>query len=183
MKCLLKLISLSALCVCFSISAHFHPTEEESMFGVWILKDVTLNSESESGLAPFPVNITIEATEPGKGKVTLQLRAQSKTKDYPFSKTESIEQKNVQVYDKNAEFAPYSLEEIAIISYSEGVLRVNLEWMMKNENDEIEWTVPGSYTFTLDGNLLIFSRTNDEDVPEEDRVQTVFEAYYQKSTD
>ena len=192
MKCLLKLISLSALCIYFSVSAQSNPCEvdpgqckqTEDIFGVWELKEVTLNSDPELGLGPFPVNITIEATESDKGKVTLQLRAQSKTKEYPFSKTEFIEQKKLQVYDKpdiTSEFTPYTLEEIAIISYSEGVLRVNLKWTKKNENDEIEWTVPGSYTFTLDGDLLIFTRTNDKDVPEENRVQTTFEAHYQKS--
>ena len=55
-----------------------------------------------------------------------------------------------------------------------------MEWEQKNENDEIEWTIPGSYTFTLDGNSLIFSRTNDEGVPEEGCVQTTFEARYHK---
>ena len=192
MKRLLKLISLSTLCIYFSVSAQSNPckidpgrcNQTEDMFGVWELKEVTLNPDPEIGLGPFPVNITIEATEPDKGKVTLQLRTQSKSKDYPFSKTESIDQKNVQIYDKpdvTFEFTPYTLEEIATISYSEGILRVDLEWTKKNENDEIEWIVPGSYTFTLAGDLLIFTRTNDKDVPEENRVQTTFEAYYQKS--
>lgn len=37
------------------------------------------------------------------------------------------------------------------------------------------------HSFTLDGDLLIFTRTNDKDVPREGRVQTIFEAHYQKS--
>ena len=180
MKYLLKLMSLSILCVYFSFSAQAHPT----LFGVWSLNEVTLNSDPKLGLAPFPAEITIEAIE-DKGKVTLHLCTQSKTKSYPFSKTEVIEQKNAQVYDKAAEFPPYTLEEKAVISISDSddVLEINLEWAQKNENDEIEWTTPGSYTFTLNklnDRVLIFSRTNDEDVPEEGRVQTNFEAHYRK---
>ena len=73
------------------------------------------------------------------------------------------------------------MEEIAIISYSADALQIDLKWNKKNENDEIEWTVPGSYTFALDGDILIFHRTNDKDVPEEERVQTRYEAHYQRS--
>ena len=180
MKYLLKLMSLSILCVYFSFSAQAHPT----LFGVWSLDEVTLNSEG-LWLAPFPAEITIEAIESDKGKVTLHLCPQSKPKNYPFSKTEAIKQKNVQVYDKVDGLPPYTLEEKAVISISDSddVLEVNLEWVQKNENDEIEWTVQGSYTFTLDKwneNFLIFSRTNVEDDPEEGPVQTNFEAHYRK---
>ena len=152
--------------------------------GVWEFMEVTLHDDPEIGLGPFPKSISIEMTGPNRGKLTLQLHSQSKVKTYSFSKIEPIIRKTVQVYDKpdiTFEFKPYTLEEIATISYSEDALKVDLEWIKKNENDEIEWTVPGSYTFTLNGNLLVFHRTNDKDIPEEDRVQTAFEAHYQKS--
>ena len=67
----MKLMSLSILCVYFSISAQTHPTEEEGLFGVWRLNEVILNSDPRLGLVLFPAEITIEATESDKGKVTL----------------------------------------------------------------------------------------------------------------
>ncbi|MCZ0932528.1 MAG: hypothetical protein OXJ52_05185 [Oligoflexia bacterium] len=192
MKKLLKIIGLISLCVGgFSVLAQFNPCKIDptrcqmgGLFGVWEFMKVTLHDDPEIGLGPFPKSITIEMTEPDQGKLTLQLRTQSKVKTYPFSKTEPTTQKSAQVYDKpdaTFEFKPYTLEEIAIISYSANALKIDLKWNKKNENDEIEWAVPGSYTFALDGDILIFYRTNDKDVPAEERVQTRYEAHYRIS--
>ena len=95
-----------------------------------------------------------------------------------------MEQKNVQVYDKPDELPIFfTLEEIAITSYLDDVLKVSWKWLQRDENTTMLWTTPGSYTFSLNklnDRVLIFSRTNDEDVPEEGRVQTNFEARYHK---
>ena len=189
---LLKIFSLVILLSGFSSLAQSNPCkidparceQADGLHGVWNFLEVTLHEEPEIGLGPFPTSITIEATGLNQGKVTLQLRTQSKVKVYPFSKIEPTKEKTIQVYDKpdaTFEFKPHTLEEMASISYSEDVLKVNLEWIKKNENDEIEWVVPGSYTFTLEEDLLIFHRTNDKDAPEENRIQTRFEAHYQRT--
>ena len=97
MKKLLKIIGLISLCVGgFSVLAQSNPCKIDttrcqmgSLFGVWEFMKVTLHDDPEIGLGPFPKSITIEMTEPDQGKLTLQLRTQSKVKDLPLFKNKT----------------------------------------------------------------------------------------------
>ena len=188
MQKLIKIVSLVILSAmwnsCKITSKNYDSSRQQidALFGVWNFMEKTKNPMPESGLAPFPKTIIIESIGEDQGKLTLQLHSQSKTKIYPFSKTKPKETKSVQVYDNQdiTHKETYSLEETATTFYSEGVLKVDLEWIKKT--GETKSSIPGNYSFALDGKRLIFTRTNDKNLPEENRFQSVFKALYKRTS-
>ena len=142
MQMLIKIAGLVILssvwhsCRITSKSYDVSSKQTDALFGVWSFMEKTKDPRSEeSGLAPFPKTITIESLGKNQGKLTLQLHSQTQPKVYSFSKIRPTKVKSVQVYDNQdtTRKKPYSLKEAAIISYSENVLKVDLEWVKNME--------------------------------------------------
>ena len=169
----MKLLTL----ILFSFFAIAGNTQEsDGLFGVWNFSEITMDKHNV-GLKSLPENITIESTGYEEGLLTIKLRSQTEVKNYSFSKTQLTKVTSVHVYDNTeitGEDTSYSLEEVAIIFYSEeeNVLTVDLTWTQKDAKRIIEGIMYGGYSFGLDGEKLHFTRTNN--------FQIVSEAAYQK---
>ena len=186
---LLLLILISFIC--------FNSFATDEMGGTWNFLEVINSSYPEAGLKPFPENIIIEFTGEDEGKLTIKLPAQSEPKSYLFSKTLVKTSTTFQTYYPETD-KKYSLKEEATISYSEGVLNVQLTWTQPTceERKEILQDIPensvcmevrigtdttqpiiatGSYIFTLNGEYLHFERTNDH---KSQNIKTAFSANY-----
>ena len=130
--------------------------------GTWNFLEVISNPFPEEGLKPFPKSIVIEFIGENEGKLTIQLRAQSKLKIYLFSKTHPKKSKTVQTYYEGTQHE-YSNREEATISYSEGILSIQLKWAKITDAKEEAMhpvVATGSYTFVPSEKGLLFTRTN-----------------------
>ena len=154
---------------------------ESPLMGSWKLLKITEEPRSNPlGKYPYPESIVIKPTSNKEytGDIEIKLLSKSAPLVYNFSKNGPIWKTTKVVYDKVPDQAPYTLFTTSGVRFeTENSLVIELRWEKQDKDGNTEWISFASYTVIVEGETILFTRTNIDD-PSKSNTPTVYKATY-----
>ena len=150
---------------------------ESPLMGSWKLSKIIRDPDpNPTDQLPYPESIIISPT----GSIEIKLPGQSASVTYGFAENKPVQGKKTHIYDKMPDQDPYTVSTEFITHFRRDSIFIELEWFIPDKKTNIDYVIPGSYTFEIKNDKLVFTRTNGkkDDLLRWRGAQTAYQATY-----